>query len=101
MLELNKPKPLIVVTADKNLSTRNWKINLGQHNTRFQAEKFLLKAALHEISLLEGARREVVQKSSGFEATFTQLGKENAMKVCIKLLARNFKDCKALGPTGS
>ena len=99
--KLNKSKPLIVVTADKNLSTRNWKINLGQHNTRFQAEKFLLKAALHEISLLEGARREVVQKSSGFEATFTQLGKENAIKVCVKLLARNFKDCKALGPTGS
>ena len=99
--KLNKSKPLIVVTADKNLSTRNWKINLGQHNTRFQAEKFLLKAALHEISLLEGAKREVVQKSSGFEATFTQLGKENAIKVCVKLLARNFKDCKALGPTGS
>ena len=88
-----------MVTADKNLSTRNWKINLGQHNTRFQAEKSLLKAALHEISLLEGSKRKVLNKTRGFEATFTDITKSKALKVCIKLLARNFENCQAQGPT--
>ena len=78
---------------------KNWKIDLGKHNTRFQAEKLLLKAALHEISLLAGAKRFVVQRHGGFQARFTNLSRDNAEKICIKLIARNFENCTALGPT--
>lgn len=96
---LGNSDELTVVTRDTSPQIRNWRINLGLHNTRFQAEKSLLKAALHEISLLEGAKRKVLNKTRGFEATFTDITKSKALKVCIKLLARNFENCRAQGPT--
>ena len=97
--KLNNSGDLIVVSRDSSPQIKNWKVNLGLHNTRFQAEKSLLKAALHELSLLEGAKRKVINKTRGFEATFSNLTKSKALKVCVKLLARNFKNCQAQGPT--
>lgn len=96
---LDSSDELTVVVRDAGPQIRNWKVNLGLHNTRFQAEKSLLKAALHEISLLEGSKRKVLNKTRGFEATFTDITKSKALKVCIKLLARNFENCQAQGPT--
>ena len=97
--KLNNSGDLIVVSRDSSPQIKNWKVNLGLHNTRFQAEKSLLKAALHELSLLEGAKRKVINKTRGFESTFSNLTKSKALKVCVKLLARNFKNCQAQGPT--
>ena len=98
-LKLKNNNDLIVVSRVSEPRIKNWKIDLGKHNTRFQAEKLLLKAALHEISLLAGAKRFVVQGRGGFQARFTNLSKNNAEKICIKLKARNFQNCRALGPT--
>ena len=97
--KVKKNNDLIVVTRASEPRIKNWKIDLGKQNTRFQAEKLLLKAALHEISLLAGAKRFVVQGRGGFQARFTNLSKDNAEKICVKLKARNFPDCRALGPT--
>ena len=97
--KLNNSRDLIVVSRDSSPQIKNWKVNLGLHNTKFQAEKSLLKAALHELSLLEGAKRKVINKTRGFEATFSNLTNSKALKVCVKLLARNFKNCQAQGPT--
>ena len=97
--KLNNSGDLIVVSRDSSPQIKNWKVNLGLHNTKFQAEKSLLKAALHELSLLEGAKRKVINKTRGFESTFSNLTKSKALKVCVKLLARNFKNCQAQGPT--
>mgnify|MGYP003684501569 FL=1 len=97
--KLNKSRDLIVVSRDSSPQIKNWKVNLGFYKTKFQAEKSLLKAALHELSLLEGAKRKVINKTRGFEATFSNLTKSKALKVCVKLLARNFKNCQAQGPT--
>jgi hypothetical protein len=47
---------------------------------------------------LAGAKRIVVQGHGGFEARFTDLSKNNAEKICVKLKARNFQSCEALGP---
>ena len=96
--KLNNSEDLIIVSRDSSPQIKNWKVNLGLHNTRFQAEKSLLKAALHEILLLEGAKRKVMNKTRGFEATFTNLTKNKALKACVKLLARNFENCQAQGP---
>jgi len=98
-LKLKNNNDLVVVSRVSEPRIKNWKIDLGKHNTRFQAEKLLLKAALHEISLLAGAKRFVVQGRGGFQARFTNLSKNNAEKICIKLKARNFQNCRALGPT--
>lgn len=95
----NKTNELVVVTRASDSNIKNWRVNLGNYNTRFQAEKLLLKAALHEISLLAGAKRLVSQKSSGFEAKFINLSRTNAEKICIKLKARNFQRCEPSGPT--
>ena len=92
-------KDLIVVSRSSEPSIKNWRVDLGNHNTRFQAEKLLLRAALHEISLLAGAKRIVAQGRGGFEARFTNLSRGNAEKICVKLKARNFQSCEALGPT--
>ena len=97
--KINSNNDLVVVSRASGARIKNWKIDLGKHNTRFQAEKLLLKAALHEISLLAGAKRFVVQRHGGFQARFTNLSRDNAEKICIKLKARNFENCKALGPT--
>ena len=87
-------------TVVSRLSTSNgghWGINVGRFNTRYAAEKMLLKTALAEIDALDGSLRKVHQSRQGFEATFLGLSEARALQACTRLSARNIK-CSTISP---
>ena len=87
-------------TVVSRLSTSNgghWGINVGRFNTRYSAEKMLLKTALAEIDSLNGSLRKVHKSRQGFEATFLGLSEARALQACTRLSARNIK-CSTISP---
>ena len=87
-------------TIVSRLSTSNgghWGINVGRFNTRYSAEKMLLKTALAEIDSLNGSLRKVHKSRQGFEATFLGLSEARALQACTRLSARNIK-CSTISP---
>jgi D-alanyl-D-alanine carboxypeptidase len=91
---------LEVVSRMSTSGGRLWSINLGGHPTRTHAEKLLLRTALQELDTLDGALRKVVHRRGEFEANFVGLSKNNAMKACARLRARQTVECSPVGPAG-
>ncbi|MEJ8561365.1 serine hydrolase [Yoonia sp. GPGPB17] len=77
-----------VVTRISTSGGRHWGVNVGRYNTRYDAERVLLRVALNEMSTLDGALRRVVQRSGGFDANFMGLSREGADLACRRLQAR-------------
>jgi len=75
-----------------------WGINVGQFNTRYQAEKVLLRTALAEMTTLDGSLRKVHQTPRGFDANFMGMTRETADLACRRLQARNVP-CATIGPS--
>ncbi|WP_299354899.1 D-alanyl-D-alanine carboxypeptidase family protein [uncultured Shimia sp.] len=93
-----KPETPQVVTRVSTSGGRHWGINVGQYNSRYAAEKVLLKTALAEMSTLDGSLRKVVKSSRGFEANFVGLSQETADLACRRLKARQIA-CQTIGPS--
>ncbi|KAA9005256.1 D-alanyl-D-alanine carboxypeptidase family protein [Histidinibacterium aquaticum] len=77
-----------VVERLSTSSSRHWGINVGRYNSRYQAERVLLRVALNEMSTLDGSLRRVVQNPRGFDANFMGLTRETADLACRRLQAR-------------
>ncbi len=93
------PKPQQeVVTRLSTSGSQHWGINIGRYNSRYQAEKILLRTALAEMSTLDGSLRKVVQSKRGFEANFMGMTRETADLACRRLKARNVP-CSTIGPS--
>ncbi len=88
-----------VVTRISTSGGRNWGVNVGRYNSRYEAEKVLLRVALNEMSTLEGAVRRVTQNSRGFDANFMGLTREGADLACRRLQARS-QSCFMIGSEG-
>ena len=88
-----------MVTRISTSGGRHWGINVGRFNTRYNAERVLLKVALNEMSSLDGALRRVVQRSGGFDANFMGLTREGADLACRRLQARGTM-CFMIGSEG-
>ena len=88
----------VVVTRLSTSGGRHWGINVGLFNTRYQAEKVLLRTALAEMSTLDGSLRKVAKSSRGFEANFLGMTQEGADLACRRLSARNIT-CNPIGPS--
>ncbi|CUH52384.1 D-alanyl-D-alanine carboxypeptidase [Shimia marina] len=91
------PEPK-VVTRISTAGGRHWGINVGRYNSRYAAEKMLLKTALAEMATLDGSLRKVEKNSRGFEANFLGLSKDTADLACRRLQARQIT-CYTLGPS--
>ena len=87
----------IVVARLSTSGGRLWGINVGRFNTRYQAERILLKTALTELGTLDTALRKVASSSSGHDANFVGMTQEGATRACSRLLARNIK-CSTIEP---
>nr|WP_072900872.1 serine hydrolase [Cognatiyoonia sediminum] len=85
-----QPQPDVqeIVTRISTSGGRHWGINVGRYNTRYEAERVLLKVALNEMSSLDGSLRRVVPRSGGFDANFMGLSREGADLACRRLQAR-------------
>ena len=88
-----------VVTRISTSGGRHWGVNVGRFNTRYDAERVLLKVALNEMSALDGALRRVLQRSGGFDANFMGLTREGADLACRRLQARGTM-CFMIGSDG-
>lgn len=86
-----------VVTRISTSGGRHWGINVGRYNSRYQAERVLLKTALSEMSTLDGSLRKVVKRPQGFDANFLGMTRESADLACRRLQARN-ATCFMVGP---
>jgi D-alanyl-D-alanine carboxypeptidase len=86
-----------IVTRISTSGGRHWGINVGRYNSRYQAERVLLKTALNEMSTLDGSLRKVIPRSSGYDANFMGLTRETAELACRRLQARNVT-CFMIGP---
>ena len=86
-----------VVTRISTSGGRHWGINVGRYNSRYQAERVLLRVALNEMSTLDGSLRRVNQSSRGFDANFMGLTRETADLACRRLQARG-TTCFMIGP---
>jgi D-alanyl-D-alanine carboxypeptidase len=90
-------QPREVVTRLSTSGGKHWGINVGRFNSRYQAERALLKTALNEMETLDGSLRSVVKRPKGFEANFNGLTRERAETACRRLQARNVT-CFMMGP---
>lgn len=82
-----EPEPEIVTRVSTS-GGRLWGVNIGRYNSRYEAERILLKVALNEMSTLDGSTRNVVARSSGFDANFMGMSRETADLACRRLQAR-------------
>ena len=94
-----QPEPPEVVTRISTSGGRHWGVNVGRYNSRYDAEKVLLRVALNEMSTLDGAVRRVTQNARGFDANFMGLTREGADLACRRLQARN-QSCFMIGSEG-
>jgi D-alanyl-D-alanine carboxypeptidase len=88
-----------VVTRISTSGGRHWGVNVGRYDTRYNAERVLLKVALNEMTALDGALRRVTQRSGGFDANFMGLTREGADLACRRLQARGTM-CFMIGSEG-
>ena len=77
---------------------RVWAINIGKFNTRYEAERVLLRMALTEMSTLDGASRRVKARATGFDALFIGLTQEGADLACSRLHAQKLS-CFMVAPS--
>lgn len=77
-----------VVTRISTSGGRHWGVNLGRYSSRYDAERALLKIALHEMTTLNGGLRRIVQRSGGFDANIMGLSRDNAELACRRLQDR-------------
>lgn len=87
-----------VVTRVSTSGGKHWGINVGRYNSRYEAEKVLLRTALAEMSSLDGSLRKVVRSPRGFDANFLGMTQESADLACRRLQARNVS-CFMIGPS--
>ncbi|MCW1955135.1 MAG: serine hydrolase [Roseobacter sp.] len=90
-------QPREVVTRLSGEGGKHWGINVGRFNSRYHAERALLKTALNEMETLDGSLRSVVKRPKGYEANFNGLTRERAETACRRLQARNVT-CFMMGP---
>ncbi len=87
----------IVPRAQANTGA-GWAITLGKYPSRYQAERVLVRMALAETGTLDGATRLVKKRSSGYEALFLGLSRDNADLACRRLTAQNYT-CLTISPS--
>ena len=91
-----EPEALEVVSRPSG-SGRLWGVSLGMHRSKAEADQLLVRSALQDGAVLDGARRSVVDTIRGFEAKFVNLDKADAQLVCERFRART-QDCTVIGP---
>ena len=88
----------VVVTRVTNAGAKSWGVSVGAYNSRYKAERVLLKTALAEMTTLDGTKRTVYKSKKGYEARFTDMNKETAEMACRRLSARE-SDCVVIAPS--
>jgi D-alanyl-D-alanine carboxypeptidase len=87
-----------VVTRLSTSGNRYWGINIGTYGSEYEARKTLLRTALTEVEMLDGALRKVVRSKRGYDANFLGMTEDMAALTCRRLEARG-TECNTIGPS--
>jgi D-alanyl-D-alanine carboxypeptidase len=77
-----------IVSRVSTAGVRLWSVGLGQHPSRFDAERTLLRLALTESGTLGSGQRRVVQRGGRYVALVEGLTEDQAALACLRLGAR-------------
>lgn len=86
-----------VVVAKSTSGGRAWSVNIGSYNSRYEAEKGMLKTALAESATLNQGLRNVTSKGGKYRASFMGLSEDQAAIACRRMKARG-QACEIIGP---
>ncbi|WP_328288430.1 serine hydrolase [Paracoccus lichenicola] len=93
--DLAEPEALEIVSRPGG-SGRGWGVTLGMFTSKTEAERLLLRSALQDGAVLEGAARHVADTRRGFQPSFANLTKANAELVCERFVSRS-QECQVVG----
>lgn len=89
--------PMPEIVSRSTSGGRLWRVELGLHPSRFDAERALLSHALSESGTLGSGVRAVVPRDGRFLAEVNSLDQAQAELACARLQARGH-DCVAVAP---
>ena len=89
--DLVEPETLEIVSRPAN-GGRGWGVTLGLHASRVEAERLLMRSALEDGAILNGAARHVADTRRGFQPGFANLSKASAELICSRFASRS-QDC--------
>lgn len=87
--------PEVVIRASTS-GGQTWAVDLGPYNSRFDAERTLLRVALAESAALSGGVRRVVEQG-GYRAMVVSLTEDQASRACARL-AMMAQPCTVVAP---
>lgn len=94
--EAEAPEEELVVVAKSTSGGRHYGVNVGNYNSRAQAEKELLKVALVESATLNQGLRKISSSDGAYHANFMGLTADQANLACRRLKARGVA-CETIG----
>lgn len=86
-----------VVSRVSSSGGGHWGVTLGYYETKKRANELLVKTAIQESNVLEGALRRVGHSKRGWEANFVGMSRSTAELACERLAARQQR-CRVLTP---
>lgn len=89
---------LEIVTRISTSGGQHYGVTIGKYESRFEAERILLKTALNELSTLGEALRRTTNRPDGWHANFVGMTQAGAELACRRLQARN-TTCTVITPT--
>lgn len=93
--DLAEPEALEIVSRPGG-SARGWGVTLGMFKSKTEAERLLLRSALQDGAILNGAARHVADTKRGFQPSFANLTRANAELVCERFASRS-QECQVVG----
>lgn len=90
------PEEELVVVAKSTSGGRHYGVNVGNYNSRAQAEKELLKVALVESATLNQGLRKISSSDGAYHANFMGLTEDQANLACRRMKARGVA-CETIG----
>ena len=85
------------IVARSTSGGRLWRVELGLHGSRFDAERALLELALSEAATLGSGVRRVTPQGGRYAAEVDSLEQAQAELACARLTARG-RSCTVIGP---
>jgi D-alanyl-D-alanine carboxypeptidase len=91
------PAPMPEIVSRSTSGGRLWRVELGVHASRFDAERALLEVALSEAATLGSGVRRVTPTDGRYAAEVESLDQAQAELACARLTARG-RTCTVIAP---
>ncbi|MFE3838065.1 serine hydrolase [Rhodobacteraceae bacterium PA1-206B] len=87
----------VVIVSKSTSGGRAWGVFVGAYNSRYEAERALLRTGLAESATLDQGLRKITERGGKYRATFLGLTEDQADLACRRIRARGVS-CETSGP---